>query len=328
MPRERLGRRGITRTTPVLCYRGGGNDWSLDLERVVEIWNVFEEAFRGYASYFWGEFSSWRVDNYLLWLVGLSLMVYGLELGWPWREDQARFRRDFWLDAFYMVFNFFLFPLLGFYAVSQVTLYVFHQVLAWFGVHPFSLVDLAGWPVWGQWIVMFVARDFIHWNVHRLLHRVPFLWAFHKVHHSVIEMGFAAHLRFHPVETVVYRTLEYVPLALIGFGVRFLGRAPGGVVDRPPQPCQHHPSPGPLQIPAEQPADAYLAPCQIPTGRASARHQLRDQLERLGLPVWNCGDSEKRPRYRFGLSRRGILSPVFLGTSARTRDPQLILGFG
>ena len=59
----------------------------------------------------------------------------------------------------------------------------------------------------------------MHWNVHRLLHRVPWLWEFHKVHHSVREMGFAAHLRFHPVESVVYRVLEYLPLALIGFGV-------------------------------------------------------------------------------------------------------------
>ena len=66
---------------------------------------------------------------------------------------------------------------------------------------------------------MFVLRDFLQWNVHRLLHRVPRLWEFHKVHHSVEQMGFAAHLRFHWMETVVYRTLEYLPLAMIGFGL-------------------------------------------------------------------------------------------------------------
>ena len=32
-------------------------------------------------------------------------------------------------------------------------------------------------------------------------------------------MGFAAHLRYHWMETIVYRTLEYIPLALIGFGI-------------------------------------------------------------------------------------------------------------
>ncbi|MEL6823040.1 MAG: sterol desaturase family protein, partial [Calditrichota bacterium] len=53
----------------------------------------------------------------------------------------------------------------------------------------------------------------------RLLHRVPFLWEFHKVHHSVAEMGFAAHLRYHWMENIVYRSLEYLPLAMIGFGI-------------------------------------------------------------------------------------------------------------
>ncbi|MDX1409034.1 MAG: sterol desaturase family protein, partial [Saprospiraceae bacterium] len=45
------------------------------------------------------------------------------------------------------------------------------------------------------------------------------LWEFHKVHHSVEQMGFAAHLRFHWMETVVYRTIEYLPLALLGIGL-------------------------------------------------------------------------------------------------------------
>jgi len=51
------------------------------------------------------------------------------------------------------------------------------------------------------------------------LHRVPRLWEFHKVHHSVKEMGFAAHLRYHWMENVVYRTFEYIPLALLGIGL-------------------------------------------------------------------------------------------------------------
>ena len=43
---------------------------------------------------------------------------------------------------------------------------------------------------------------------------------FHKVHHSVDEMGFGALLRYHFVENIIYRTLEYLPLAMIGFGIR------------------------------------------------------------------------------------------------------------
>ena len=46
------------------------------------------------------------------------------------------------------------------------------------------------------------------------------LWEFHKVHHSVKQMGFAAHLRFHWMETIIYKTIQYIPLAMIGFGLQ------------------------------------------------------------------------------------------------------------
>ena len=45
------------------------------------------------------------------------------------------------------------------------------------------------------------------------------MWEFHKVHHSVEEMGFAAHLRYHWMENIIYRTFEYIPLTMIGFGI-------------------------------------------------------------------------------------------------------------
>ena len=75
------------------------------------------------------------------------------------------------------------------------------------------------WPYWAILLTGFLVRDFIQWWVHRLLHKSPTLWEFHKVHHSVEQMGFAAHLRYHWMENVVYRSLEYIPLALLGIGL-------------------------------------------------------------------------------------------------------------
>ncbi|MEQ8811116.1 MAG: sterol desaturase family protein, partial [Imperialibacter sp.] len=80
--------------------------------------------------------------------------------------------------------------------------------------------EVMKWPMWSHLLIGFVVRDFVQWWVHRLLHRSPWLWEFHKVHHSVEQMGFAAHLRYHWMENVVYRTIEYIPLALIGIGLR------------------------------------------------------------------------------------------------------------
>ena len=52
-----------------------------------------------------------------------------------------------------------------------------------------------------------------------MLHRIPVLWKFYKVQHSVKEMGFAAQFRFHFMEAIVYKSLQYIPLAMIGFGI-------------------------------------------------------------------------------------------------------------
>ncbi|MEM0968661.1 MAG: sterol desaturase family protein [Verrucomicrobiota bacterium] len=184
-----------------------------------DLLELIANAYGSYAGYLWREVTTPHWGNYLYWLFALSFGCFLLEWNRPWRADQPRFRKDFWLDAFYMLFNFFLFSLIIYHAASQVVVNAFQTGLGNMGIENFVALRVDGLPVWGQLLLLLVIKDFVHWNVHRLLHRVPFLWEFHKVHHSVQEMGFAAHLRFHWMETVVYKTLEYLPLALIGFGI-------------------------------------------------------------------------------------------------------------
>jgi sterol desaturase/sphingolipid hydroxylase (fatty acid hydroxylase superfamily) len=75
---------------------------------------------------------------------------------------------------------------------------------------------LAGWPFAAQLAAYFLVSDFLQWCIHNLLHRVPFLWTFHKVHHSVTVMDFWGNWRFHWMEVVVYRSLQWLPLAWLG----------------------------------------------------------------------------------------------------------------
>ena len=181
--------------------------------------DIFLTGYENYARYLWTELTHPHWKNYLYWLIGVSLFFFLLELSRPWRPEQPRFRKDFWLDAFYMFFNFFLFSLVIYNAASDVVVNLFNDALASIGVDNLVALEVRSWPAWVQLLVLFVVRDFVQWNVHQLLHRVPRLWEFHKVHHSVEQMGFAAHLRYHWMENVVYRSLEYVPLAMIGFGI-------------------------------------------------------------------------------------------------------------
>lgn len=155
-----------------------------------------------YTNYFWG-------------LIILSLLVWALEIFFPWRKEQSIFRKDFWLDGFYMFFNFFLFSIAisGFYKILQLG---FEDI----GIieDSLALFDPSSWPMWSQLLVFFIVLDFVQWFTHSLLHKYPFFWKYHKVHHSVKEMGFAAHLRYHWMENILYKPLKtFGVMILFGF---------------------------------------------------------------------------------------------------------------
>lgn len=185
-----------------------------------DLFHTFVGGYTGYWNYLSDELLNpgWR--NYFWWLVGISLFVWLLEALFPWRKEQGLFRKDFWLDGFYMFFNFFLFSLIGYNALSNVAVDLFNNFLLSVGIQNLVAINIASWPGWSQLLFLFILSDFLQWNIHRLLHHVPWLWNFHKVHHSVEEMGFAAHLRYHWMETVIYKGLQYLPLAMIGFGLQ------------------------------------------------------------------------------------------------------------
>jgi len=187
---------------------------------MADIFHIISDSYNGYFNYLKDEilYPSWH--NYFYWLLALSLLVWLLEVIFPWRKEQAIFRKDFWLDGFYMFFNFFLFSLIVFNAISNLAVDFFNQFIALFGISNVVAFHIQQWPVWSQFLLMFILADFIQWNIHRMLHKNKFLWEFHKVHHSVQQMGFAAHLRFHWMESVIYKTIQYIPLAMLGFGIQ------------------------------------------------------------------------------------------------------------
>jgi len=185
--------------------------------------DIIIRSYKGYANYLWKEITFqvtpfWK--NYFWMLIAISAFFFLLEVARPWREDQKKFRKDFWLDFFYMFFNFFLFSLVIYAAASNVVVNLFNNgILSLTGFDLQANNPMQNWPQWGILLTGFLVRDFVQWWIHRLLHSNERLWEFHKVHHSVKEMGFAAHLRYHWMENVVYRSLEYIPLALLGIGL-------------------------------------------------------------------------------------------------------------
>lgn len=187
------------------------------MEKYLEI---IKGSFSGYFNYLINEISNPSWNNYFYWLIALSLLVWVLEIIIPWRKKQSIFRKGFWLDSFYILFNFFLFSLIIYNALSNVAVELFNDFLGLFGVENIVAIEVGHLPVWVQLVIMFFIADFVQWNVHRQLHKRAWLWEFHKIHHSVKEMGFGAQFRFHFMETIIYKTIQYIPLAMIGFGIK------------------------------------------------------------------------------------------------------------
>jgi sterol desaturase/sphingolipid hydroxylase (fatty acid hydroxylase superfamily) len=77
-----------------------------------------------------------------------------------------------------------------------------------------------GWPLCAA--VTFVLFDLWMYAWHRANHRVPFLWRFHRVHHTDPAMDSTTALRFHPGEILLSTLANCLVLAALGMSLGML----------------------------------------------------------------------------------------------------------
>ncbi|MBF0429686.1 MAG: sterol desaturase family protein [Fibrobacteria bacterium] len=155
------------------------------------------------------------ISNFLFWLTTVSLVCLILERLFPWRP-QKLVREGFRQDLFWIVFNGHTFSYITaglFLWIANHLSMVFYQLGA---KPPESWKLLSEWPLWAQFFIFLVFQDFLEWCIHNLLHRVPILWRFHQLHHSIITMDWLGNMRFHWMEIIVYKSLKYIPLIMLG----------------------------------------------------------------------------------------------------------------
>jgi sterol desaturase/sphingolipid hydroxylase (fatty acid hydroxylase superfamily) len=71
---------------------------------------------------------------------------------------------------------------------------------------------------------LFLFSDFTRYILHRLLHEIPFLWEFHKVHHSAKVLNPFTFYRVHPVENILFGFRYSLSVGFItGIFVYFFG---------------------------------------------------------------------------------------------------------
>jgi sterol desaturase/sphingolipid hydroxylase (fatty acid hydroxylase superfamily) len=135
------------------------------------------------------------------------------------RKHGTIFRKNFLQDTFYVVFNDLLIYVIGFYGLCAATELIFNKGLGAIGIHSIKVADITGWNPIVQVLVMFVLQDFMEYVAHVILHRVDFLWEFHKIHHAQDELSAPSTRHFHWLEMIVFKPLIYFPFAMIGYSI-------------------------------------------------------------------------------------------------------------
>jgi sterol desaturase/sphingolipid hydroxylase (fatty acid hydroxylase superfamily) len=94
--------------------------------------------------------------------------------------------------------------------------------------HALGAPPVGAWPVASMTLFAsvagFVASDVSRFAVHWALHRVPWLWAFHQVHHSAEVMTPMTFHRIHPVEALLYGVRGTLVTALLAGGLHWMFR--------------------------------------------------------------------------------------------------------
>ena len=153
------------------------------------------------------------VDWLLLDLIAMALIFVPLELFFPQRADQTRFHPEWRTDlAYFVVAHLFV---QGIAAMSEQPVRLFLTGIA--DSLDAIRATVAGLPFVVQVFLALLSADLCQYGLHRLFHKVPFLWRFHAVHHSTRALDWLAGSRQHLVDVVGTRVFVYLPLFVLGF---------------------------------------------------------------------------------------------------------------
>lgn len=113
-----------------------------------------------------------------------------------------------WLDLRYFVFNELTAKFLYVSLLGTTTFFVFQLLTGSTEMVSFAWDEM--WTAKGMaisfgYLLLAVAiGDFMAFYIHYLQHKIPYLWEFHKVHHSPEVMHPISNFREHPIDNIAY----------------------------------------------------------------------------------------------------------------------------
>jgi sterol desaturase/sphingolipid hydroxylase (fatty acid hydroxylase superfamily) len=126
-------------------------------------------------------------------------------------REQRIFRHEWREDLLYFLISSLFVQGLTFMSLAPAMAIL--QNTDWIGVRR----AVGSQPLVLQFLEIMFLTDLVQYWVHRVFHRVPWLWKFHAIHHSAEVMDWLASSRMHVVEIVFLRGLTVIPMYVLGF---------------------------------------------------------------------------------------------------------------
>ena len=153
------------------------------------------------------------LDWLLLDLLVLALIFIPIELFFPKKLSQSKFHEEWKTDLIYFAIGH-IFVQLTAVSIQSPATYFFGN-LNMQSFHDF----VQNTPFVIQLFAALIITDLFQYTAHRTFHKMPFLWRFHAVHHSIKAVDWMAGSRLHIVDILLTRSFSYLPMYLIGFSI-------------------------------------------------------------------------------------------------------------
>ena len=127
------------------------------------------------------------------------------------RQGQKLFRRGWANDLLYYLANG---PIIG----LGVSIIILTSIVLteWLVPEPLRSA-VASQPYWLQTLEVILLADVGFYGAHFAFHKIPWLWRFHAVHHSIEELDWLAAHRVHPVDQIITKGVSLLPVFAFGF---------------------------------------------------------------------------------------------------------------
>ena len=90
-------------------------------------------------------------------------------------------------------------------------------VFSWIKINEFGLLYAIDVPLWAEIIIAIMVLDLIsQYAVHYLLHKIPFMWRFHTVHHSDTRVDVTTGTRHHPIDFIFREFFALIGVVIAG----------------------------------------------------------------------------------------------------------------